>query len=276
MNFPIALQLYSVRDDMAADFEGTLRKVKELGYDGVEFAGLFDKDVSFVKELLEELSLVAISAHVPYYDAVDDPETAFLPYKELGCKFVVVPYLTPERRPGTEGYDETVAGIRKMGEAANKLGMQLLYHNHDFEFIKVDGKYALDILYDTIPSEYLQTEIDTCWVNVGGEDPADYIVKYTGKAPVVHLKDFWKSGSGTGKLYKLIGIDDEEEESEEKTFEFRPVGYGVQDFKKILAACEKAGASWVVVEQDEPSMDKFPLECAQMSIEYVKTLVSAD
>ncbi len=273
MKFPIALQLYSVRDDMAADFEGTLRKVKELGYDGVEFAGLFDKDAAFVKQLLAEIGLVAVSAHVPYYDAVDEPEKAFLPYKEIGCKFVVVPYLTPERRPGTEGYDETVAGIRKMGEAANKLGMQLLYHNHDFEFIKVDGKYALDILYDTIPSEYLQTEIDTCWVNVGGEDPADYVVKYTGKAPVVHLKDFWKSGAGTGKMYKLIGIDDNEEDNGEKTFEFRPVGYGVQDFKRILAACGTAGAFWVVVEQDEPSMDKFPLECAQMSIEYVKSLM---
>lgn len=272
MKFPIALQLYSVRDDMAADFEGTLRKVKAMGYDGVEFAGLFGRSAAEIKAMLDEIGLVAISAHVPYYDAVDDPEAVFAVYKEIGCKYVAVPYLTEERRPGTEGYPETVAGIRKMGEAAKKLGLVLLYHNHDFEFTsKIDGKYALDVLYETIPADLLQTEIDTCWVNVGGEDPADYVVKYTGRAPVVHLKDFYKSGEGKGKLYELIGIEDDGEAAE-STFEFRPVGYGMQDFPKILAACETAGAQWVVVEQDNPSMDKFPLECAAMSMDYVKGL----
>ena len=272
MKFPIALQLYSVRDDMAADFEGTLRKVKAMGYDGVEFAGLFGRSAAEIKAMLEEIGLEAVSAHVPYYDAVDDPEAVFSVYKEIGCKYVAVPYLTEERRPGTEGYPETVEGIRKMGEAAKKLGLVLLYHNHDFEFTsKIDGKYALDVLYETIPADLLQTEIDTCWVNVGGEDPADYVVKYTGRAPVVHLKDFYKSGEGKGKLYELIGIEDDGEAAE-STFEFRPVGYGMQDFPKILAACETAGAQWVVVEQDNPSMDKFPLECAAMSIEYVKGL----
>ena len=150
------------------------------------------------------------------------------------------------------------------------MGIQLLYHNHDFEFIKIDGKYALDILYDTIPADLLKTEIDTCWVNVGGENPAEYIEKYSGRAPVVHLKDFHGS-KGNGPLYKLIGIDDETE-AVESTFEFRPVGYGVQDWKKIVDAAEKAGAEWVVVEQDSPSMEKSPLECVQMSINYLKNM----
>ena len=272
MKFPVALQLYSVRDDMAADFEGTLRGVKDMGYDGVEFAGLFDKDANEIKALLDEIGLVAVSAHVPYYDAVDDPQAAFAPYKTLGCKYVAVPYLTEERRPGTPGWAETVEGVRKLGEGAKALGLTLLYHNHDFEFVKIDGKYALDTLYDAVPADLLQTELDTCWVNVGGEDPADYLVKYTGRSPVVHLKDFYKSGEGKGKLYKLIGIEDDGEEAE-STFEFRPVGYGMQDFKKILAACETAGAEWVVVEQDEPSMDKFPMECAAMSIDYVRQIM---
>ena len=77
MKFLIALQLYSVRDDMAADFEGTLRQVKAMGYDGVEFAGLFGKSADEVKALLDEIGLTPVSAHVPYYDAVDDPEAAF-------------------------------------------------------------------------------------------------------------------------------------------------------------------------------------------------------
>ena len=270
MKFPIALQLYSVRDDMEKDFYGTLEKVKALGYDGVEFAGLFGEAPEKIKAKLAELEMEPISAHVPYYDMLENPESVLKDYKEIGCKYVVVPYLTEECRPGTDGFADTVKGIRKIGEAAKNLGLQLLYHNHDFEFIKIDGEYALDILYSEIPSEYLQTEIDTCWVNVGGENPAKYIEKYTGKSPVVHLKDF-VGGKDGGALYKLIGIDEEETaEKTEKSFEFRPVGYGVQDFKAILESAEKAGASWVVVEQDDPSMGKTAIECAEMSINYVK------
>ncbi len=270
MKLPIAIQLYSVRDDMEKDFEGTVKKIKELGYEGVEFAGLFGKSGVEVKKLCDDLGLVPVSAHVPYYDMLENPEEVLKDYKDLGCKYVVVPYLTEECRPGTEGWDDTVKGIRKIGEAAKEMGIQLLYHNHDFEFLKIDGKYALDILYDTVPADLLQTEIDTCWVNVGGEEPAAYVEKYTGRAPIVHLKDFHGS-KGNGPLYKLIGIEEEAQETA-STFEFRPVGSGVQDWKKIIASAEKAGAEWVIVEQDDPSMGKTPMECAKMSINYLKTL----
>ncbi len=273
MVFPAALQLYSVRGDMEADFAGTLRKVKEMGYDGVEFAGLFGKSGEEVKALLEETGLTAVSAHVPYYDMADDPEEALAPYLAIGCPYVAVPYLTEERRPGTDGWEETVAGVRKIAEAAKKCGIGLLYHNHDFEFTKIGDAYALDVLYDTIPADLLQTELDTCWVSVGGEDPAAYLRKYAGRAPIVHLKDFFRSGKGGGRLYALLGMEDEaapEEGSGDGAFEFRPVGYGMQDFEGILAACGDAGAEWIVVEQDEPSMGKTAMECARMSIEYLR------
>lgn len=268
MKLPIAVQLYSVRDEMEKDFYGTVKKIKDMGYEGVEFAGLFGKSGTEVKAICDEIGVTPVSAHVPYYDMLENPEAVLKDYKDMGCKYVAVPYLTEECRPGTEGWASTVEGIRKIAEAAKKMGIQLLYHNHDFEFIKIDGEYALDILYDTIPADLLKTEIDTCWVNVGGENPAEYIEKYAGRAPVVHLKDFHGS-KGNGPLYKLIGIDDETE-AVESTFEFRPVGYGVQDWAKIIASAEKAGAEWVVVEQDSPSMDKSPLECVQMSINYLK------
>ena len=270
MKLPIAVQLYSVRDEMEKDFCGTVKKIKDMGYEGVEFAGLFGKSGTEVKAICDEIGITPVSAHVPYYDMLDNPEAVLKDYRDMGCKYVAVPYLTEECRPGTEGWTSTVEGIRKIAEAAEKMGIQLLYHNHDFEFIKIDGKYALDILYDTIPADLLKTEIDTCWVNVGGENPAEYIEKYSGRAPVVHLKDFHGS-KGNGPLYKLIGIDDETE-AVESPFEFRPVGYGVQDWKKIVDAAEKAGAEWVVVEQDSPSMEKSPLECVQMSINYLKNM----
>ncbi len=268
--FPVALQLYSVRDNMAEDFTGTLKKVKKLGYDGVEFAGLFDKSANEIKALVNEIGLNPISAHVPYADMISDTDKVLSDYAEIGCKYVVIPYMTEEYRPGAEKFEELIEGIKKIGKVAKEKGMTLLYHNHDFEFVKIGNEYGLDVLYASVDAEIFKTELDTCWVNVGGENPAEYVLKYTGRSPVVHLKDFEMHGKA-GNLYKLIGIDEDEKETEEKgTFEFRPVGYGCQDFATILDASDKAGAEWVVVEQDEPSMGKTPLECAEMSRNYLR------
>ena len=273
MKLPVAVQLYSVRDDMEKDFYGTISAMKELGYDGVEFAGLFGEDPEKIKAYCEEIGIVPISAHVPYYDMLEYPEAVLADYKTIGVKFVVVPYLTEECRPGTDGFAATVEGIRKIGAAAKELGIQLLYHNHDFEFVKIGEEYALDVLYSTVPEDLLKTEIDTCWVNVAGVNPAEYVEKYTGRAPVVHLKDFKKSGEGNGKLYDLIGIDDEgAEQEEEDAFSFMPVGYGVQDMPAILAACENAGAEWVVVEQDNPAKGETAMNSVKLSREYLQTL----
>ena len=269
---PVGLQLYSVREDMEKDFKGTLKKVKEMGYEGVEFAGLFDHSAQEVKEALEEAGLIPLSAHVPFLDMLADPEGTMKTYAAIGCSYIVIPYLNEEYRPGCDKFQEVIDGAHVLGETANKYGMTLLYHNHDFEFVKLDGKYALDILYDTIPANLLQTEIDTCWVNVAGEDPAAYVRKYTGRAPIVHLKDFFKSGNVT-RMYELIGIDDEENARKENgVFEFRPLGHGLQDISSLLKAAKDAHAKWVVVEQDQPSMEKSPMECVKMSIDYLNTL----
>lgn len=268
MALPVAVQLYSVRDDLNEDFRGTLEKVKKIGYDGVEFAGLCGHAPSEVAKMCKDIGLVPLSAHVPYLDMtansgiLDD-------YAEIGCKFVAIPYLTPEYRPGTEKFPEVIENAKMLGKKANELGMTLLYHNHDFEFAKLDGKYALDVLYDEVPAELLQTELDVCWVNVGGENPADYIRKYAGRCPVVHLKDFY--GEKSEDMYELIGIESTAPKRP-GNFEFRPVGSGVQNFPEILKASEESGASWVVVEQDKATMGLTPMESITKSREYLKTI----
>lgn len=267
--FPVALQLYSVRNDLQEDFYGTLKKVKELGYDGVEFAGMYGHPAAEVKKMCEDLGLVALSAHVAYLDMMADPQGKLGKYADVGCKYVAIPYLTEDYRPGKPKFAEVVENAKGLGETCHKMGMQLLYHNHDFEFTKLDGKYALDVLYDTVPEDLLKTELDTCWVNVGGENPAKYLMKYAGRSPLLHLKDF--TGEKSENMYKLIGIKSDEK-AKPSTFEYRPVGYGKQNFPEILAAAEKAGVEWVVVEQDEPSQGNTPMECAKMSREYLKTL----
>ena len=269
---PVAVQVYSVREDAEKDFAGTMKKMKEIGYDGVELAGLYGLEPAAIKAAIEDAGLVALSAHVPFQELVADMEGTIQKYVEIGMKYIAIPYLMEEDRPGTEKFLKNIEIFRQIGEACNKVGITLLYHNHDFEFVKIGGKYALDVLYDTVPADLLQTELDTCWVNVGGEDPSAYVRKYAGRAPVVHLKDFYLSGEKPEQMYELIGIESEKKEEEKKTFEFRPLGKGMQDMPAILAASEDAGAEWVIVEQDEPSMGKSPMECAQISIEYLKTL----
>ena len=266
---PIAIQLYSVRDDAAADMRGTLQKIREMGYDGVEFAGLHGHTAEEVREMCQEIGLLPLSAHVPYDEMVADPEGVLGQYAAIGCRYVAIPYLMPEYRPGTPGFADVIRNAAMLGEVANRLGMTLLYHNHDFEFQKIDGKYALEVLYDTVPASLLQTELDVCWVRVGGEEPAAYIRKYTGRAPVVHLKDY--AGGKSEHMYELIGIQSEHA-PEEHPFEFRHVGSGVQDIPAILAAADDAGAKWLVVEQDQPSMGLTPMECARASIGYLRGL----
>ena len=266
---PVALQVFSVRDEAAADLKGTLQKVKDMGYDGVELAGLYDYTPEQVKAICQEVGLTVISAHVPFVELNGDTEQVCKDYAAIGCKYIAIPYLTEDLRPGTDGFQTVIEGAKKIGLCAKANGMQLLYHNHDFEFTKLDGKYALDILYDSVDADILQTELDTCWVNVGGECPVVYVKKYAGRVPVVHLKDF--AGSKSENMYQLIGIEDTKQ-AEPSTFEFRPVGYGKQDIPAIIAASEEAGSQWLVVEQDSPSMGKAPLECAKMSIDYIRSL----
>ena len=269
MALPIAVQIYSVRDDAAADLRATLQSIKNMGYDGVEFAGLYGNKPADIKAMCAEIGLTPISAHVPYLDMVKDPEGVLRDYAEIGCSYVVIPYLTPEYRPGEDKFGEVIENAKMLGEKANALGMTLLYHNHDFEFIKLNGKYALDILYEEVPASLLQTELDTCWVNVGGEVPADYIRKYSGRTPVVHLKDFF--GEKSDDMYELIGIESKAPKRP-SGFEFRPVGAGLQNFPEILKASEESGAKWVIVEQDKPSMGLTAMESIKKSIEYLKSI----
>ncbi len=269
--FPVGIQVYSVRDAAEKDLKGMLKALKEMGYDGVEFAGLYGYAPEEVKAMIEEIGLVPVSAHVPIEDLLADTAGEVAKYKLIGCKYIAIPWLGEDRRPGHPRYAETLADIEMIAKEAKKQGITLLYHNHDFEFVRVDGgDYALDVMYNNIPADLLQTELDTCWVNVGGEDPAAYVRKYTDRAPIVHLKDF--VGEKSANMYELIGDDDTKVSNEPSTFHFAYVGGGKQDFPSIIEASEQANALWLVVEQDNPNEGMTSMECAKKSREYLKTI----
>ena len=265
--WPIALQVYSVRDAATEDFEGTMRAVKEMGYDGVELAGLYGLESAVAcKKVLDKVGLELVSAHVGF-DALED-DAQLDDYAATGVKFIAIPWMVAPKNE--EELNAAIARIRNCGERCKARGIQMLYHNHDFEFEKINDKYILDTYYAEIPADLLQTELDTCWVNVGGENPSDYVRKYTGRAPIVHLKDF--TGSKSENMYALIGSDAKKEDSTGE-FQFRPVGMGLQNVPAILDAAVDAGVQWLVVEQDRPSLDKTPLECAELSVKYLKSLM---
>lgn len=263
----LGLQAYTVRDSLKQDFNGTLQRIKEIGYDGIELAGLYGIEPTEIKKILDTLELPAISAHVPYDELIENTSNTITKYKSIGCKFITIPYLKDEDRPGKSGFEKVLENIAKIGQECKKQGIILLYHNHDFEFTRLENNiYGLDFIYSEITQDILQTELDTCWIKVVGEDPCEYIEKYRNRCPIVHLKDF--TGIKSGHMYELIGINQNEATCESE-FKFTPVGYGVQNFPKILSACSKSSTEWLIVEQDK-TYELNSIEAASLSFKYLK------
>lgn len=266
----IGLQLYTIRDEMEADFYGTLKKVSEMGYEAVEFAGLYGNSPEQVKAWCDELGLDPVSCHVGYGDITERTQENADIYKIIGCRYMVIPACnTKIHMPGKEAHESFYNAVKNASDILRKNGFIMLYHNHDREFEKLDGKNLLDIVYEEFTPDELQTQIDTCWAKVGGEDPAAYVRKYTGRAPVVHLKDY--IGEKTANMYKLIDGTEVEDDGTRNPFELRPVGYGCQDVKAILQASKDAGAEAVIVEQDEHPTGT-PLGNVKLSIDYIRSV----
>ncbi len=270
--FKIGLQLYSVRNEMEKDFEGTLKAVAEMGYEYVEFAGYFGKSAQEIKALLDKYGLKCVSVHQGVEWFLEEGKAACDFLKTFGVRMAVVPWYAAENHKGNPGWETTLVNFARVAQLLADCGMVMGYHNHDFEFGTYEGKYLLDWLYETFPAELLQPEVDTCWVHYAGVDPAAYLRKYAGRMQVVHLKDFSCDKLGGGPVYALIDKDGKEQDKpskEETGFRFRPVGEGIQDWDAILAACEDAGAEVLIVEQDQ-SYEDAPLDAVARSRAFLK------
>ena len=267
--FEVGLQLYSVRDQMEKDMEGTLKAVKEMGYDYVETAGYFGKSAEEIRALLDKYGLTCISVHqtLDFYETKGQAGVDFI--KTLGAEFSAIPWYDKSKLPGSPVWEETKALFVRSGELLKKNGIDMCYHNHDFEFETVDGKYKYDIMMEEISREIFKPEFDTCWVRYAGEDPCKYIRSFAGNVRILHLKDFTCKGAVKGAVYELIENGKVTKSREENLFLFKPVGQGVVNFDNVLSAAEDAGIEYLIVEQDR-TYDTPALEAVKQSREFLK------
>lgn len=249
-NLPIAAQVYSVREQAEADFDRTMEALARMGYDGVELAGLYGKSPEEVRAVLDRWGLQAVSAHVPYEAFAQDLEGTVETYRKIGCRYAAIPYLGGDRWYGGSRYQETLAFLARIAEKCREAGVQLLYHNHTHELARAeDGGRQLDAFYGAEETAALSTELDLCWLKAGGADPVEYLRKYRGRCPLVHMKDFVREDEVV-----LVAVGDGE------------LGAG-----RAAAQAVESGAEWLVVEQDDHRRGS-PMENMKKSLEYLKRL----
>lgn len=244
----LAYQLYSAREDVANDMEGTLTRLSRMGYEGVEFAGFFGHSAKEVRKLCKKVGLKPVSSHVSLEQIRGDMHGVLDYHLTLGCEYIAVPYLSESDRPGGACFAQTLQTLYVFGRLCKKHGITLLYHNHDFEFATVSGLSGLDFMLEALPDSLLKAQPDTCWLKAAGRDPAEFIRRYAHRCPLIHLQDYMAPPDAP--------------------ILFKPVGCGCQDVPGIIAAASESRTRWIVVEQDD-SVEHPALEDAQTSAENV-------
>jgi sugar phosphate isomerase/epimerase len=240
----VALQLYTLREDMTRDYVGTLKEVAKLGYPAVQPYGYGGMAAPELRRVLDDLGLKVAGNHVGLDRLENNLDEEIEINRTLGNRDVVCPGLYPEARRagGADTYRRFGELFARIAERCESAGLRFSYHNHAFEFEKIDGHYPLDILMGAAGKTHL--EPDVYWILVGGEDPPAIIKRFS--CPIIHLKD----------------LDPKRDPS------FAEVGAGVIDFEPIFSASEAGGAEWYVVEQDRCPGPA--LESARISIENLR------
>src|SRR3989475_11497209 len=196
----VGLQLYTVRDALKTDFEGTISKVATTGYKEVEFAGYFDHSPKDVRGILDKNGLAAPSAHVSY-DLVEKKWLETLDAaKIVGHSYVICPWIDEKQRKEPSGWKRAADLFNRAGEASQKVGIQFGSHNHSFEFEPAEslgGKLPYDFFLAELDPKLVTMELDLCWISVAGKDPLAYFDKHPGRFPLGHVKDGGKDASAS-------------------------------------------------------------------------------
>jgi sugar phosphate isomerase/epimerase len=255
----IGLQLYTLRNEMSKDPAGTLKKAAELGFREVENFGyngkFFGMDAAAYKTLLSGLGLAPVSGHYMWGGATDNPpqgsirkgwEQAVADAAALGQQYMVLAFLFPNERKTPDQYKKVAEDLNKAGEICKKSGIQMAYHNHDFEFQPIDGVLPFDLLMKETDASLVKAELDLYWAVKAGQPPVELFKQYKGRVALWHVKDMDKT--------------------EKKSF--TEVGNGAIDFAPIFKAHKTSGMQHFFVEQDQ--CPGSPFDSITQSITYIK------
>lgn len=244
----IGLQLYSVRDAMLTDAVGTLKKLAAIGYKELESAGsqkgnYYGLSPKEVKQVCSDLGLTMRSGHVhineSWQKSVDEAA-------EIGQEYLVCSSL-PSSGQTIDNYKKVADIFNKAAEDCKKAGITFGYHNHDYEFDKVNGKVLYDVLLENTDPDLVKMELDLGWVVVTGNDPLVYFEKFPNRFPLWHLKDMKK-----------------------EVHESTEFGKGQIDIKKMLQHAKKSGMKYFFVEQEEYAGD--PMASMRHNYDYLMKL----
>jgi len=233
-DLPIAVQMYTLRD--YGSIEEQLQLAADSGYSNVETVGTHDLSAEEMNALLDETGLSVISAHFDLNTLRTDLEGVIAFNEAIGNTNIVMPYLGEEDRPqDAAGWQELGAELDGIGAQLKEAGMQLAYHNHDFEMEEIDGELIIDHILNAADPENLMWQADVAWIDRGGQDPAQLLRDHAGRVITIHAKDNAPEG------------ENEDEGG------WAAVGEGVLNWDEILPAARDAGAQWYIVEHDQPA-----------------------
>lgn len=271
----IGIQLYSVTDDVREDLEGTLRALKQIGYDCIEPCGLGGKTPEEYKALCDEIGLEICSVHIGESEW-DEPAFEIVErYARLGCRDIVIPCPKALSWPGQPKFLEFKEFIAEFAKEVKALGARAHYHNHAPDTLKINSRTALDTILD---APELHPEFDCGWLEASGQSAVDFIERYAGRVKMLHIRDYWQSSRKTrvnmqytqdGQTvlnYQCVGED----------FDPRPLGYGLLPMREVVRAAKAAGVTHLIYENDPDGGSFFgmtPIEAAKSSYLYLKSCV---
>jgi sugar phosphate isomerase/epimerase len=248
----IGLQLYTVRDQLQTDFEGTLAKVAQIGYKNMEFAGYYNRTPEQVRATLDKLGLVSTSSHIGAPLLRQDAAGQIKAAKTIGQDYITLPSYSFGK--DLAGWRKGVAEFNQWGAMCRDAGLKLAYHNHNFEFAPLDGTTGYDILQNEVDPKLVDFELDLYWANFAGQDPLTLFAKHPGRFTMWHVKD-------------MVVTDDRKGMS--------PVGKGTLDFKSYFAHAQQSGLKHFFVEHD--SAAQYPggsLASIEASYQYLHQLLA--
>lgn len=266
----IGLQLYTVRNQLSEDFEGTLKAIKKAGYFQIEGGNL--EQIKKAKPIANDLGLEIRSSFLQWSfftgrwdiaaaNGIEKPnygiEKLIDDFAELGLEYLVFGYMWPEERSTLDDYRKIADNTNKIGEICAKSGIKLCYHNHAFEYEPINGTVPYDVLIERFDNDAIRFELDVFWASLAGIDPIKLMKQLDGRIRLLHLKD---KLAGTPVIYNERDVPENA---------FKELGNGVVKLKKIISLAEKIGVEQCMVEQDQ-SPD--PLKSIQTSIQYMNQL----